>query len=52
MEIRGYAPGALGRITELHTVYYHRHWGFGRYFESLVATELAEFLRRMAELKR
>ncbi len=47
VEICGYVPGALGRITELHAVYYHRHWGFDLYFESLVATELAEFLRRM-----
>jgi GNAT superfamily N-acetyltransferase len=42
----GYAPGAIGRITELHGSYYHRHSGFGLYFESKVATELAEFARR------
>jgi len=42
----GYAPGALGRITELHGTYYQRHKGFGLYFESKVATELAEFLQR------
>jgi len=42
----GYAPGAIGRITELHGSYYHAHSGFGLYFESKVATELAGFLRR------
>jgi len=47
VEICGYVPGALGRITELHGTYYHREWGFGLYFESLVATELAEFLGRL-----
>lgn len=46
IDIGGYVPGALGRITELHGSYYHRHWGFGLYFESLVARELAEFLGR------
>jgi len=42
----GYTPGAIGRITELHGTYYHRHSGFGLYFESKVAGELSEFLRR------
>ncbi|MEK7437421.1 MAG: GNAT family N-acetyltransferase [Pseudomonadota bacterium] len=41
-----YAPGAIGRITELHGTYYQRHSGFGLYFESKVACELSEFLRR------
>lgn len=42
----GYVPGAIGRIAELHGSYYHQHAGFGLYFESKVATELSEFLRR------
>ncbi len=42
----GYIPGAIGRITELHGVYYHHHWRFGRYFEVKVATELAAFMDR------
>jgi RimJ/RimL family protein N-acetyltransferase len=45
-KLSGYLPGAIGRITELHATYYHEHWGFGRYFESKVATELSEFLSR------
>jgi GNAT superfamily N-acetyltransferase len=44
--IRGYVPGAVGRVTELHAVYYHREWGFGLFFEARVAAELAEFLGR------
>ena len=44
--VSNYLPGALGRITELHASFYHRHAGFGLHFESKVACELAEFLRR------
>ena len=40
----GYVPGAIGRITELHGVYYHDHWGFDLFFEAKMATELASFL--------
>lgn len=43
---RGYVPGALGRIVSLHGTYYHEHWGFGAFFESQVATDLAEFVQR------
>ena len=43
---RGYIPGAIGRVAELHGTYYHAHWGFGLFFEAKVATELAEFLGR------
>ena len=25
---RGYLPGAIGRIVELHGTYYAAHWGF------------------------
>lgn len=44
--INGDIPGAIGRVSELHGTYYHRHWRFGRYFEAKVATELSEFLLR------
>ncbi len=43
---RGYVPGSIGRVAELHGVYYHHHWGFGLYFEAKVAKELSEFLER------
>ena len=42
----GYVPGAIGRVVELHATYYHKHWGFGLFFESKVASELSEFLNR------
>jgi GNAT superfamily N-acetyltransferase len=44
--IRGYNPGSLGRVAELHGTYYHQHWGFGLFFEAKVANELAAFLGR------
>ena len=44
--VKDYVSGAIGRITELHGVYYRQQAGFGLYFESKVACELAEFLRR------
>jgi GNAT superfamily N-acetyltransferase len=47
--VRGYVPGAIGRVSELHAAYYHREWGFGLFFESRVAVELAEFLGRYDE---
>ncbi len=45
----GYLPGALGRIVELHGIYYHTHWEFGRFFEAKVAAEMAAFLQRYDE---
>lgn len=47
IRLSGYVPGAIGRITELHGRYYHENWGFDLHFESTVALELAEFLRRL-----
>ena len=44
--VKGYRPGAIGRVAALHSEYYHRHWGFGLFFEAKVATELAAFFRR------
>jgi GNAT superfamily N-acetyltransferase len=46
MQIRGYVPGAIGRIVELHGRYYARDWRFGRDFEAKVANELGELLAR------
>lgn len=47
VEIKGYCPGAIGRLSELHAVYYSREWGFGKFFEAKVATEMSEFVSRM-----
>lgn len=46
---KGYVPGSIGRITELHAAYYHEHWGFGLAFETKVASELSDFLGRYDE---
>lgn len=43
---QGYAPGAIGRVVELHGRYYSRAWGFGPPFEAEVAAELGEFMGR------
>lgn len=43
---QGYRPGCIGRITELHADYYAGQSGFGVYFESRVARELAAFCER------
>jgi GNAT superfamily N-acetyltransferase len=43
---KGYIPGSIGRIVELHGTYYHRHWGFALYFEAMVATNISGFLKR------
>jgi GNAT superfamily N-acetyltransferase len=44
--VKGYRPSALGRIVELHGTYYHRHAGFGVFFEARVARGLADFIER------
>jgi GNAT superfamily N-acetyltransferase len=46
---KGYTPGLVGRVAELHGIYYHKHWGFGLFFEAKVAAELIEFLKRYDE---
>jgi GNAT superfamily N-acetyltransferase len=47
--VRGYVPGSIGRVAELHGTYYHDHWGFGLFFEAKVASELSAFLGRYDE---
>ena len=47
--LTGYFPGVLGKITELHAVYYHEHWGFDISFETQVGMELCEFMRRFRQ---
>lgn len=42
--MRGYRPGAIGRIAEMHGRYYAREWGFPSSFEALVAREVADFV--------
>ncbi|QET04597.1 MULTISPECIES: bifunctional helix-turn-helix transcriptional regulator/GNAT family N-acetyltransferase [Cupriavidus] len=45
--VRGYRPGLIARITEMHALYYARESGFGQHFESVVASGLAEFCNRL-----
>lgn len=47
--LKGYLPGAIGKIVELHGTYYHRNWGFGLFFESKVANDMTEFFSRFDE---
>ena len=47
----GYIPGSIGRVVQLHGVYYHTHWNFGLFFEAKVAVELSGFLKRYDEAR-
>ncbi len=40
----GYIPGIIGRVAELHALYYSEHWDFGHFFEIKVASEMAQFI--------
>jgi GNAT superfamily N-acetyltransferase len=45
IQLTGYYPGVIGKITELHAVYYHENWGFDVSFETQVGRELSDFIR-------
>lgn len=47
----GYSPGVIGRIAELHALYYSENWSFGKYFEAKVATELSSFISNYDDTK-
>jgi len=47
--VKGYVPGSIGRVAELHGTYSHEHWNFTVFFEAKVASELSEFLGRYDE---
>lgn len=42
--ISPYQPGAIGRVVELHGLYYSSNWNFSLFFEAKVARELADLL--------
>ena len=44
MDITGYYPGTIGKITELHATYYHDNWDLDVTFETQVGRELSEFI--------
>jgi GNAT superfamily N-acetyltransferase len=48
-QLCGYYPGVVGKITELHAVYYHENWGFDITFETQVGRELSDFMRGMEQ---
>jgi DNA-binding MarR family transcriptional regulator/GNAT superfamily N-acetyltransferase len=45
--LTGHRPGLIGRITEMHARYYAQASGFGRPFETGVASGLAAFCDRL-----
>jgi len=47
--VKGFIPGALGRVVELHGAYYARTWGFGVFFEAKMAADMAELANRYEE---
>jgi GNAT superfamily N-acetyltransferase len=49
IKIHGYYPGVVGKITEIHAVYYHEHWGFDVSFETQVGKELSVFVSEFDE---
>ena len=51
IKFHGYYPGVVGKITEIHAVYYNEHWGFDVSFETQVARELSEFISTIWESK-
>lgn len=42
----GYRPGTIGRIAQMHAVYYGREWGFDAIFEAKIARDCAGFIDR------
>lgn len=45
-EWRGYHAGVIGKIVELHAMYYHTYWGFDMSFETQQGRELCDFMSR------
>jgi len=50
-KIVGYFPGAIGKITTLHAVYYKEHWGLDHSFEAQVGREVSDFITHFDENK-
>jgi len=43
---RGYEPGLIGRVGELHGRYYATAWGVGAQFEIMMTREFCDFIER------
>ena len=44
--VEGYSPRVIGRIAEMHAVYYAREWGLGAFLEAKIARDCAGFIDR------
>lgn len=44
---KGFLPGAIGRVAEMHGRYYAREWSMGSFFEARVAAGMADFSQRL-----
>ena len=51
VELTGYFPGVVGKVTEIHATYYYENWGFDISFETQVGKELSEFLGQFEETR-
>ena len=51
LQVTGYYPGVVGKITEIHATYYYENWGFDVSFETQVGRELSEFIMDFEEGK-
>ena len=49
VKMTGYFPGVIGKIIELHAIYYYENWGFDISFETQVGRELSEFMSHFQE---
>ena len=49
IQIGGYYPGVVGKIIQIHAVYYHENWGFDVSFETQVGRELSIFVGEFDE---
>jgi GNAT superfamily N-acetyltransferase len=47
VQFTDYVPGVVGKITEVHGVYYYENWGFDISFEAQVGRELSDFVARL-----
>lgn len=49
LQLMGYYPGAIGKITELHATYYYDKWNLDISFETQVGGELSDFMGNFHE---
>lgn len=47
---KGYVPGSIGRVAELHGIYYHKNWNFGLDQWVLCENRKGHILKKMGHL--